>query len=227
MATPTDAESDDTLETSGTATDSTITAQGKPAETVGRSATPQGKTKAPSTAREKHGIAQPHASQDNPDQQARPDKQSSTPEQVTPHNTPLVTPTEPSPTQATGEAGDTQLKTGASNSLLYMPDKLSNKSSNAKKGAHGRVPKKDTTNPRSNNKGTCRAMEATRKGRSTRPRPSLEAGAQTRTQHIMDSGRSHNHQLVQPLMRPSQGRATTILLHLWIMSSYLSTLCRR
>nr|ADX60527.1 phosphoprotein [avian paramyxovirus 1] len=134
MATFTDAEIDDMFETSGTVIDSIITAQGKSAETVGRSAIPQGKTKALSTAWEKHGIAQPHASQDNPDQQVRLDKQSSTPEQVTPHNTPLVTPTEPSPTQATGEAGDTQLKTGASNSLLCMLDKLSNKSSNAKKG---------------------------------------------------------------------------------------------
>nr|AAW62247.1 phosphoprotein [avian paramyxovirus 1] len=134
MATFTDAEIDDIFETSGTVIDSIIMAQGKSAETVGRSALPQGKTKAPSTAREKHGSAQPHASQDNPDQQVKSDKQSSTSEQVIPHNTPLVTPTEPSPTQATDEAGDTQLKTGASNSLLSMLDKLSNKSSNAKKG---------------------------------------------------------------------------------------------
>nr|WFS80233.1 phosphoprotein [avian paramyxovirus 1] len=134
MATFTDAEIDDIFETSGTVIDSIITAQGKSAETVGRSAIPQGKTKALSTAWEKHGNAQPHASQDNPDQQARPDRQSSTPEQATPHNTPLATPTESPPTQATGEAGDTQLKTGASSSLLSMLDKLSNKSSNAKKG---------------------------------------------------------------------------------------------
>nr|ACN23848.1 V protein [avian paramyxovirus 1] len=147
MATSTDAETDDTLETSGTVIDSIITAQGKSAETVGRSAIPQGKTKALSTAWEKHGIAQPHASQDNPDQQVRLDKQSSTPEQVTPHNTPLVTPTEPSPTQATGEAGDTQLKTGASNSLLYMLDKLSNKSSNAKKGPKDRPPRRTPPTP--------------------------------------------------------------------------------
>nr|AVN98129.1 phosphoprotein [avian paramyxovirus 1]AVN98135.1 phosphoprotein [avian paramyxovirus 1]AVN98141.1 phosphoprotein [avian paramyxovirus 1] len=134
MATFTDAEIDDIFETSGTVIDSIITAQGKPVETVGRSAIPQGKTKALSTAWDKHGGVQPHASQDNPDQQARSDKQSSTPEQATPHNTPPATSTELPTTQAAGEAGDTQLKTGASDSLLSMLDKLSNKSSNAKKG---------------------------------------------------------------------------------------------
>nr|WFS80223.1 phosphoprotein [avian paramyxovirus 1] len=134
MATFTDAEIDDIFETSGTVIDSIITAQGKSAETVGRSAIPQGKTKAPSTAWEKHGNVQSHTSQDNPDQQVGPDNQSPTPEQTTPHNTPLATSTEPPPIQATGEAGDTQIKTGASNSLLSMLDKLSIKSSNAKKG---------------------------------------------------------------------------------------------
>nr|WMD01382.1 phosphoprotein [avian paramyxovirus 1] len=134
MATFTDAEIDDILETSGTVIDSIITAQGKSAETVGRSAIPQGKTKAPSTAWEKHGNVQPHASQDAPDQQDRTEKQPSTPEQATPHNDPPITSTEPPPTQAAGETSDTQLKTGASTSLLSMLDKLSNKSSNAKKG---------------------------------------------------------------------------------------------
>nr|AZR69221.1 phosphoprotein [avian paramyxovirus 1] len=134
MATFTDAEIDDILETSGTVIDSIITAQGKSAETVGRSAIPQGKTKALSTAWEKHGSVQSNANQDGPDQQARPDKQPSTPEQAAPHSDPPATPTESSPTQAAGEAGDIQLKTGASNSLLSMLDKLSNKSSNAKKG---------------------------------------------------------------------------------------------
>nr|WFG82810.1 phosphoprotein [avian paramyxovirus 1] len=134
MAAFTDAEIDDIFETSGTVIDSIITAQGKSAETVGRSAIPQGKTKALSKAWEKHGSAQPHSSQDSPDQQARPDKQPPTPEQATPHDNPPATTTEPPPTQATGEASDTQLKTGASNSLLSMLDKLSNKSSNAKKG---------------------------------------------------------------------------------------------
>nr|AHZ08388.1 phosphoprotein [avian paramyxovirus 1] len=134
MATFTDAEIDDILEISGTVIDSIITAQGKSTETVGRSAIPQGKTKAPSIAREKHGGAQPHASQDAPDQQDRTEKQPSTPEQATPHNNPPTTSTEPPPTQAASETSDTQLKTGASNSLLSMLDKLSNKSSNAKKG---------------------------------------------------------------------------------------------
>nr|QWT68710.1 P [Avian orthoavulavirus 1] [avian paramyxovirus 1]QWT68746.1 P [Avian orthoavulavirus 1] [avian paramyxovirus 1] len=134
MATFTDAEIDDIFETSGTVIDSIITAQGKSAETVGRSAIPQGKTKALSTAWEKHGSAQSHAIQNTLDQQVRSDKQSSTPEQATPHNTTPATSTELPPTQAAGEAGDTQLKTGASNSLLSMLDKLSNKSSNAKKG---------------------------------------------------------------------------------------------
>nr|AHG97578.1 phosphoprotein [avian paramyxovirus 1] len=134
MATFTDAEIDDIFETSGTVIDSIITAQGKSAETVGRSAIPQGKTKALSTVWEKHGSAQPHASQDVPDQQDRTEKQPSTPEQATPHNNPPTTPTEPPSTQAASETSDTQLKTGASNSLLSMLDKLSNKSSNAKKG---------------------------------------------------------------------------------------------
>nr|ABZ89798.1 phosphoprotein [avian paramyxovirus 1] len=134
MATFTDAEIDDIFETSGTVIDSIITAQGKSAETVGRSAIPQGKTKALSTAWEKHGNIQPSAGQDTSDQQDRPDKQPSTPEQATSHNSPPATSNEPPPTQAAGEAGDAQLRTGASNSLLSMLDKLSNKSSNAKKG---------------------------------------------------------------------------------------------
>nr|QCX41228.1 phosphoprotein [avian paramyxovirus 1] len=134
MAAFTDAEIDDILETSGTVIDSIITAQGKSAETVGRSAIPQGKTKALSTAWEKHGSAQPHASQDPPSQQARSDEQPSAPEQETPHNNPPSTSTELPPTQVADEAGGTQLKTGASNSLLSMLDKLSSKSSNAKKG---------------------------------------------------------------------------------------------
>nr|QGN67284.1 phosphoprotein [avian paramyxovirus 1] len=134
MATFTDAEIDDIFETSGAVIDSIITAQGKSAETVGRSAIPQSKTKALSTAWEKHGSVQPHASQDAPDQQDRTEKQPSTPEQATPHSNPPITSTEPPPTQAASETSDTQLKTGASNSLLSMLDKLSNKSSNAKKG---------------------------------------------------------------------------------------------
>ncbi len=103
MATFTDAEIDDIFETSGTVIDSIITAQGKPVETVGRSAIPQGNTKALSAAWDKHGSVQPPASQDDPDQQAEPDKQSSTPEQAAPRNTPPTTSTEPPTTQAAGE----------------------------------------------------------------------------------------------------------------------------
>nr|ACK38037.1 W protein [Pigeon paramyxovirus 1] len=227
MATFTDAEIEDILETSGAVIDSIITAQGKSVETVGKSAIPQGKTKAPGTAREKHGSIQPSAGQDTPDRQDRPDKQPSTPEQATPHNNPPTAPKEPPPTQATGNAGDTQLKTGASNSLLSMLDKLSSKSSNAKKGGQGRAPRKAYINLWPNNTRTSRAVETIRKDRSTRTKPPLEARAQTRTQHIMDNGRSHNHQLVQSLLCSSQGRAKTVLLYLWIMSNYLSTLCRR
>nr|QRG32933.1 phosphoprotein [avian paramyxovirus 1]QRG33011.1 phosphoprotein [avian paramyxovirus 1] len=134
MATFTDAEIDDILETSGTVIDSIITAQGKSAEIPGKSATPQGKTNTPSTAREEHGGTQPSAGQDGPDRQAGPDGQPSTLKQATPHNNPPAAPTEPLPTQASGGAGDEQLKTGASNSLLSMLDKLSNKSSKTKKG---------------------------------------------------------------------------------------------
>nr|AHN07993.1 non-structural V protein [avian paramyxovirus 1] len=142
MATFTDAEIDDIFETSGTVIDSIITAQGKSAETVGRSAIPQGKTKALSTTWEKHGSIQPHASQDAPDQQDRTEKQPSTPEQATPHNNPPIASTEPPPTQAASENSDTQLKTGASNSLLSMLDKSSNKSSNAKKGPMVGIPRR-------------------------------------------------------------------------------------
>nr|QRG32999.1 phosphoprotein [avian paramyxovirus 1] len=134
MATFTDAEIDDILETSGTVIDSIITAQGKSAETPGKSATLQGKINTPSTAREEQGGIQPSAGQDTPDRQTGPDKQPSAPKQATPHNNSPAAPTEPLPTQASGGAGDEQLKTGASNSLLSMLDKLSNKSSKTKKG---------------------------------------------------------------------------------------------
>nr|ADD62414.1 phosphoprotein [avian paramyxovirus 1] len=134
MATFTDAEIDELFETSGTVIDSIITAQGKPVETVGRSAIPQGKTKALSAAWENHGTVQSPASQDNPDHQDRSDKRLSTAEQVSPHDSPPAASTDQILTQVADEAGNTQLKTGASNSLLSMLDKLSNKSSNAKKG---------------------------------------------------------------------------------------------
>nr|AFP86348.1 phosphoprotein [avian paramyxovirus 1] len=135
MAAFTDAEIDDIFETSGTVIDSIITAQGKSADTVGRSAIPQGKTKALSTAWEKHGSIQPSACQGTPNQHDKSDKQSCTPEQANPLNDSPTASIEPSPTQATDDTDDTQLKTGASNSLLSMLDKLSNKSSNAKKGS--------------------------------------------------------------------------------------------
>nr|UQT69404.1 W protein [avian paramyxovirus 1] len=227
MATFTDAEIDELFETSGTVIDSIITAQGKPIETVGRSAIPQGKTKALSAAWEKHGSIQPPASQDTPDRPDKSDKQPSVPEQMAPHDSSPATSTDQLPTQAADEAGDTQLKTGASNSLLSMLDKLSNKSSNAKKGALGQAPRKGIRNVRRNSRGANQAAETAKRDRRTRSRPPLETRAQTRTQHIMDNGRSHNYQLVQPIMLSDQGRAKTILLHLWIMSSYLSTLCKR
>nr|APJ35625.1 phosphoprotein [avian paramyxovirus 1] len=169
MATFTDAEIDDILETSGTVIDSIITAQGKSAETVGKSAIPPGKTKALSTAWERHGSAQPHASRDAPDQQARLDKPPSTSEQATPPNTPPATSAEPPPIQAAGEAGDTQLKTGASNSLLSMLDKLSNKSSNAKKGSrtgsqegHHQLPAQQHGNPSSHGSNQERPQNQTK-----------------------------------------------------------------
>nr|P0C766.1 RecName: Full=Protein W [Newcastle disease virus B1/48] len=179
MATFTDAEIDELFETSGTVIDNIITAQGKPAETVGRSAIPQGKTKVLSAAWEKHGSIQPPASQDNPDRQDRSDKQPSTPEQTTPHDSPPATSADQPPTQATDEAVDTQLRTGASNSLLLMLDKLSNKSSNAKKGAHGRAPKRGITNVRLNSRGVNPVAETVRKDRRTKSRPPLETRAQT------------------------------------------------
>nr|ARA96568.1 phosphoprotein [avian paramyxovirus 1]UJT32009.1 phosphoprotein [avian paramyxovirus 1] len=134
MATFTDAEIDELFETSGTVIDSIITAQGKPVETVGRSAIPQGKTKALSAAWENHGTVQPPSSQDNLDHQDRSDKRLSTTEQASSHDNSPAASTDQILTQVADEAGDTQLKTGASNSLLSMLDKLSNKSSNAKKG---------------------------------------------------------------------------------------------
>nr|AIA21726.1 phosphoprotein [avian paramyxovirus 1] len=134
MATFTDAEIDELFETSGTVIDNIITAQGKPAETVGRSAIPHGKTKALSAAWEKHGSIQPPASQDNPDRQERSDKQPSTPEQGTPHESPPATFAEQAPTQDRDEGVDTEVRTGASNSLFFLLFKLYNKSSNAKTG---------------------------------------------------------------------------------------------
>nr|WVE62687.1 W protein [Pigeon paramyxovirus 1] len=153
MATFTDAEIEDIFETSGTVIDSIITAQSRPAETVGKSAIPQGKTKALSIAWEKHGSTQPSAGQDTSNPQDKPDKQPSASEQATPHNDPPTVPKDPLPTQAAGDAGDTQLKTGASNSLLSMLDKLSNKSSNAKKGGQGRSPRRATISLRPTNTG--------------------------------------------------------------------------
>nr|AAF67448.1 phosphoprotein [avian paramyxovirus 1]AAS67127.1 phosphoprotein [avian paramyxovirus 1] len=209
MATFTDAEIDDLFETSGTVIDSIITAQGKSAETVGRSAIPQGKTKVLSTAWEKHGSIQPPASQDAPDQQDRTDKQPSTPEQATPHNNPPATSSEPPPTQAAGEAGDTQLKTGASNSLLSMLDKLSNKSSNAKKGPwsgpqeghhqppakqHGNQPTHGTNQERPQNQAKAapgsRGTDVNTAYHGQQEDSQLSAGA---TPHLPQSGQSQNN----------------------------------
>nr|UNW59102.1 phosphoprotein [avian paramyxovirus 1] len=134
MATFTDAEIDELFETSGTVIDSIITAQGKPVETVGRSAIPQGKTKALSLAWEKHGnvnvpTAQEPAGEQNQPGQNQISNNNRAPQEEGPH---------PPQTQATSQpqddANESQLKTGASSSLLSMLDKLSNKSSNAKKG---------------------------------------------------------------------------------------------
>nr|UQT69469.1 V protein [avian paramyxovirus 1] len=158
MATFTDAEIDELFETSGTVIDSIITAQGKPVETVGRSAIPQGKTKALSAAWEKHGSIQPSASQDTPDQPDKSDKQPSVPEQMAPHDSSPAASTDQPPAQAADEAGGTQLKTGASNSLLSMLDKLSNKSSNAKKGPLVEPP------------GRASATSAATAGEPTKPR---------------------------------------------------------
>nr|UQT69454.1 W protein [avian paramyxovirus 1] len=139
MATFTDAEIDELFETSGTVIDSIITAQGKPVETVGRSAIPQGKTKALSLAWEKHGNANAPAAQESAGEQDQPGQnQASNSNKAPPEEGP-----HPSQAQAAAQpqedANESQLKTGASSSLLSMLDKLSNKSSNAKKGAHLRV----------------------------------------------------------------------------------------
>nr|UJT31762.1 phosphoprotein [avian paramyxovirus 1] len=134
MATFTDAEIDELFETSGTVIDSIITAQGKPVETVGRSAIPQGKTKALSLAWEKHGNANALAVQESAGEQDQPGQnQASNSNRAPPEEG-----SHPSQAQAAAQpqedANESQLKTGASSSLLSMLDKLSNKSSNAKKG---------------------------------------------------------------------------------------------
>nr|AWD39019.1 phosphoprotein [avian paramyxovirus 1] len=134
MATFTDDEIEDIFVTSGIVIDSIITAQGKSAETAGRSAIPQDKTEAPSTTQEKQGNIHPSVGQGTLERQDRPEGWPSAPGQATPHDNPSTISNELPPTQAAGEAGDTQLRTGASNSLLSMLDKLSSKSSNAKKG---------------------------------------------------------------------------------------------
>nr|AXM05703.1 phosphoprotein [avian paramyxovirus 1] len=206
MATFTDAEIDDILETSGTVIDSIITAQSKSAETAGGSTTPQSKVKAPSTAREKHGSTQPSASQDNPDRPDGPDKQLSTSEQVTPHNSSPAMSTEPLSAQTVGTGGDTQLKTGASNSLLSMLDKLSNKSSNAKKGpwsssqeGHHRPPIQQQGNQTSHGSNQERPQHQTKAALGSRgtdantayhgqwKESQLSAGA---TPHVLQSGQN-------------------------------------
>nr|AFX97651.1 phosphoprotein [Pigeon paramyxovirus 1] len=208
MATFTDAEIEDIFETSGTVIDSIITAQVRSTETVGKSAIPQGKTKALSIAWEKQGSIQPSTGQDTSNQQDKPDKQPSAFEQATPHNDPLTAPKEPLPAQAAGDAGDTQLKTGASNSLLSMLDKLSNKSSNAKKGprsvsqeGHHQPPAQQHGNQPSrgnNQEGPQHQVKAAPGSRGTDANTAyhgqwkesqLSAGA---TPHVLQSGRSQD-----------------------------------
>nr|QBB85563.1 phosphoprotein [avian paramyxovirus 1]QBB85569.1 phosphoprotein [avian paramyxovirus 1]QBB85575.1 phosphoprotein [avian paramyxovirus 1]QBB85581.1 phosphoprotein [avian paramyxovirus 1]QBB85587.1 phosphoprotein [avian paramyxovirus 1] len=134
MATFTDAEIDELFETSGTVIDSIITAQGKPVETVGRSAIPQGKTKALSLAWEKHGSTNTPAAQESAgEQDQHGQNQASNNSRAAPEEGPHSSQAQAA-TQPQEDANESQLKTGASSSLLSMLDKLSNKSSNAKKG---------------------------------------------------------------------------------------------
>nr|AFQ37806.1 phosphate protein [avian paramyxovirus 1] len=134
MATFTDAEIDELFETSGTVIDSIITAQGKPVETVGRSAIPQGKTKALSLAWEKHGNTNTPVAQESAGEQDSTGRTRPATNQATPEEGPPFVPTAQAATQPQEDANESQLRTGASSSLLSMLDKLSNKSSNAKKG---------------------------------------------------------------------------------------------
>nr|AFS95131.1 phosphoprotein [avian paramyxovirus 1] len=134
MATFTDAEIDELFETSGTVIDSIITAQGKPVETVGRSAIPQGKTKALSLAWEKHGNANASGAQEATGKQDPPGQdQADSSSQARQGEGPQAPQAQPA-AQLQEDTGESQLKTGASSSLLSMLDKLSSKSSNAKKG---------------------------------------------------------------------------------------------
>nr|WHO55406.1 W protein [avian paramyxovirus 1] len=139
MATFTDAEIDELFETSGTVIDSIITAQGKPVETVGRSAIPQGKTKALSLAWEKHGNTNTPAAQEPAGEQDQHGQNQASNSNRATSEEGLHSSQAQAATQPQEDANESQLKTGASSSLLSMLDKLSNKSSNAKKGAHLRL----------------------------------------------------------------------------------------
>nr|WHO55405.1 V protein [avian paramyxovirus 1] len=134
MATFTDAEIDELFETSGTVIDSIITAQGKPVETVGRSAIPQGKTKALSLAWEKHGNTNTPAAQEPAGEQDQHGQNQASNSNRATSEEGLHSSQAQAATQPQEDANESQLKTGASSSLLSMLDKLSNKSSNAKKG---------------------------------------------------------------------------------------------
>nr|UQT69576.1 W protein [Orthoavulavirus sp.]UQT69584.1 W protein [Orthoavulavirus sp.] len=133
MATFTEDEINELFETSGTVIESIITSQGRPIETVGKSAIPAGKTKALSVAWEKHVSGEKEGSNSKP---APPDPTSTTHAAPPPQTTQEP---EQDQTQAEGPPGASDnldnLKSGASSSLLHMLDKLGSKQVNAKKGA--------------------------------------------------------------------------------------------
>nr|UQT69574.1 phosphoprotein [Orthoavulavirus sp.]UQT69582.1 phosphoprotein [Orthoavulavirus sp.] len=132
MATFTEDEINELFETSGTVIESIITSQGRPIETVGKSAIPAGKTKALSVAWEKHVSGEKEGSNSKP---APPDPTSTTHAAPPPQTTQEP---EQDQTQAEGPPGASDnldnLKSGASSSLLHMLDKLGSKQVNAKKG---------------------------------------------------------------------------------------------
>nr|QOU81524.1 phosphoprotein [Avian orthoavulavirus 16] len=135
MATFTDEEIDELFETSGTVIENIISAQPNPVETVGRSAIPQGKTKALSLAWEKYANTPeadkregtekgPHASQPVPE----------VPTTDTPNlNNPSGS--EPDAEETPVDSSEGCIRTGASSTLLSMLDKLGTKSPGTKKGS--------------------------------------------------------------------------------------------
>ncbi|QBG82252.1 W protein [avian paramyxovirus 16] len=134
MATFTDEEIDELFETSGTVIENIISAQPNPVETVGRSAIPQGKTKALSLAWEKYTNT-PEADRREGTEKG-PHVSQPVPEVPTTGTPNLDNPSgsEPDAEETPVDPSEGCIRTGASSTLLSMLDKLGTKSPGTKKG---------------------------------------------------------------------------------------------